>query len=362
MRSDHPLIIGAGPAGSAAAITLARGGASPRIWERDLQTGDAICGGFVSWRTLATLDTLGLSVAQLGGHPIDTLRLYAGMSKAEARLPQRAIGISRHRLDTLLLAQAQAAGAGLERGVSVREIAEDGGIRTADNHVMTPDSLFLASGKHDIRGLARPRDEANTLGLRILLDPAAALAKMVGSGIELHLFDGGYCGILINETGQTNLCMAVRKSRLTQAGGDPAQLLAVLGNENPVLGERLAFASSGSTDAISAVPYGWIARDTQPGLFRLGDQAAVIPSLAGEGNGIALASGIAAAKAWHAGGAEAAPAYQARFATSAGTPVKTAMRLWHWSERPFAARMAVRAVQIFPQIGAHFAGLTRIAP
>ena len=362
MRSDHPLIIGAGPAGSAAAITLARSGAAPRILERDLATGDAICGGFVSWRTLATLETLGLGIDQLGGHPIDTLRLYVGTSKAEAPLPKFAIGISRHRLDTLLLAQALTTGAGLERGITVREIGDNGSIRTADNHVMTPDSLFLASGKHDIRGLARPRDEANTLGLRILLDPAPALAKLVGSGIELHLFDGGYCGILINETGQTNLCMAVRKSRLTQAGGDPAQLLTLLGTENPALGERLAFVNSGSTDAISAIPYGWIATDTRPGLFRLGDQAAVIPSLAGEGNGIALASGIAAAKAWQQGGAAAAPAYQTRFARAAGKPVATAMRLWHWSERPLAAKMAVHAVRLFPHIAAHFAGLTRIAP
>lgn len=362
MRSDNPLIIGAGPAGSAAAITLARGGHPPRILERDLETGDAICGGFVSWRTLATLDTLGLSAAQLSGHSIDKLRLYVGTAKAEARLPRPAIGISRHRLDTLLLAQAEAAGAGLERGVTVREIAVDGSLRTADNIVMTPDSLFLASGKHDIRGTARPRDEANTLGLRIMLDPAPALAKLVGSAIELHLFDGGYCGILINETGQTNLCMAVRKSRLTLAGGDPAHLLAVLGEENPALGERLAFAASRNTDAISAIPYGWITKSTRPGLFRLGDQAAVIPSLAGEGNGIALASGIAAGNAWLTGGALAAPAYQARFARAAGKPVSTAMRLWHWSERPLAARMAVRAVQLFPQIAAHFAGLTRIAP
>jgi menaquinone-9 beta-reductase len=167
--------------------------------------------------------------------------------------------------------------------------------------------------------------------------------------------------VLINETGQANLCMAVRKTRLAEAGGDPATLMEILGNENPALGERLAFAASGGTDAISAIPYGWIATETLPGLFRLGDQAAVIPSLAGEGNGIALASGIAAARAWMTGGAAAAPDYQRRFARAARRPVMTAMQLWHMGERPFAARLATRITARFPRIAAHFAGITRIA-
>ena len=38
-------------------------------------------------------------------------------------------------------------------------------------------------------------------------------------------------------------------------------------------------------------------RATEPGLFRLGDQAAVIASLAGDGIAVALASGAAAAHA-----------------------------------------------------------------
>jgi menaquinone-9 beta-reductase len=358
MRRSDPLILGGGPAGSAAAIMLARGGTKPLILERNLETGDAICGGFISWQTLNTLERLGLGLDDLRGHRVTQLRLFTPKRMASAPLPKPAIGLSRRRLDTLLLARAVEEGASVERGVTVREIGADGDIRTSDGASIFAETIFLATGKHDVRGVARPRSDELTLGLRLMLPPHPAMVGLIGDSIELHLFSGGYCGVMINENGRGNLCMAVRKSRLSAAGGDVSVLIAQLGQENPALGERISFAGSAPVDAISAVPYGWIAQETQTGLFRLGDQAAVIPSLAGEGNGIALASGIAAAKAWVDG--DSAPIYQARFAKAAAKPVTTAMRLWEMGERPFAAGLATRLVTLFPNMAGHFAGLTRI--
>jgi menaquinone-9 beta-reductase len=358
MRRSDPLILGGGPAGSAAAIMLARGGGKPLILERNLETGDAICGGFISWQTLATLETLGLNFEDLRGHRVTQLRLFTTKRSASAPLPKVAIGLSRRRLDTLLLAQAQKEGAALERGVTVREIGSGGEVRTSDGANIAVDTVFLATGKHDVRGVTRPRSDQITLGLRLMLPAHPAMAALIGDAIELHLFAGGYCGVMINENGEGNLCMAVRKSRLSQASGDVATLITQLGMENPALGERIGFAGSAPVDAISAVPYGWIARETQAGLFRLGDQAAVIPSLAGEGNGIALASGIAAAQAWADG--KAASEYQARFAKATTRPVSTAMRLWEMGERPVMAGLATRLVGLFPSMAGHLAGITRI--
>ena len=58
------VVVGAGPAGSAAAIGLARAGAGVLLLERTRETGDALCGGFLSWRTLARLDALGIDRVQ----------------------------------------------------------------------------------------------------------------------------------------------------------------------------------------------------------------------------------------------------------------------------------------------------------
>ena len=348
MRRQDPLIVGGGPAGSSAAIILARGGARPLVLDRQREIGDALCGGFMSWHTLKSLARLGV---EPGGHPIDRLRVFAESRSAVARLPAGAVGLSRHRLDTMLRAQALAAGAGLEI-VTVRHADE-----------IDAESLFLATGKHDLRGLARPKlDTADsTLGLRVKIGPHRRLTALIGSSIELHLFDRGYVGLLLQEDGRANLCLAVRKSRLAEAGGKPEALLHQLGDTIPALGERLAFLDTlPDADAIASVPYGWRALDTTSGIFRLGDQAAVIPSIAGEGNGIAIASGIAAAAAWQSGGAAAAVAYQRDFARRTRRPVAIAKWLWERGETPWSAALATRALTFAPFIAKSFATATRI--
>lgn len=357
MRRSDPLIIGGGPAGSAAAIALGRAGARPVLFERQHITGDALCGGFLSWRTLQTLEQLG--VGRLRGHAIDRLRVFAGRASAEARLPHLALGLSRLQLDSRLLARAEATGAGIERGVTARQW-RDGVLETMDGASFRPETLFLASGKHDLRGLARPRPEpmTQTLGIRVRLSAHPSLTRILGSAVELHLFERGYCGVELQEDGRGNLCLAVRKSKLMDHDGDPEALLSAWAEESPAFGDRLAFRESGS-DAIGAIPYGWIARDTLPGVFRLGDQSAVIPSLAGEGNGIALASGILAASGWSAG--ETSDRFQARLARRAARPVAIARWLWHWGEREDAARLIARGIRMAPWIASRFAEWTRVS-
>lgn len=326
MRPAPALIVGGGPAGAAAAIELARARAPHLLLERQRETGDALCGGFLSWRTLDRLAWLGVAPDQLNRERVTRVRLFADRREAHAALPRPALAVSRHRLDTLLLARAQAEGTAIERGVAVRAI-EDGTARLADGATLPAELLFLASGKHDIRGEARPADARGldpTLGLRVRLAPSPALSRLVGDAIELHLFDRGYAGLVRQEDGGANLCLAVHRSRLGEAG-DPPALLRRLGDEVPALGERLAHAAgTGPIEAIANVPYGWRTRTATPGLARLGDQAACIPSLAGEGMGIALASGIGAAAAYLAGGAAAMPAWQARFAHAAARPLAVA--------------------------------------
>ncbi|MBW6528034.1 FAD-dependent monooxygenase [Sphingomonas sp. RHCKR7] len=331
-----PLILGGGPAGAAAAITLARAGVRPLVIERTRETGDALCGGFLSWRTLAAVERLGVDPEALGAAVVRHVRLFAAGRVVEAPLPAPARGVSRHRLDSLLLARAAEDGAAVERGLAARAV-EDGCVRTADGAVLACDALFLASGKHDVRGAARPAPEGDpALGLRTRRADSLALARLVGDAVELHLFRGGYAGVVRQEDGSTNICLALRRSRLT-AAGTPARLLDTLAMEAPALGERLGGAADGAIEAVANVPYGWRARSSAAGLFRLGDQAAVIPSLAGEGMGIALASGKSAAAAWRDGGANAAESWQARFARRAGRPVAVAGAVRAVAEHPLLA-------------------------
>ena len=78
MRRTAPLILGAGPAGCAAAIALAEAGAAPILLDRDEEARDQLCGGFLSWRTVAQLRALGVDPARLGARRVERLALFAG--------------------------------------------------------------------------------------------------------------------------------------------------------------------------------------------------------------------------------------------------------------------------------------------
>ncbi|MCF8707252.1 NAD(P)/FAD-dependent oxidoreductase [Rhizorhapis sp. SPR117] len=365
MRRTPPLIIGGGPAGAAAAIRLAKAGSGSTIIERQAIAGDPLCGGFLSWQTLEALETLGLSGDELQGHEVHTLRIFAGRRIYELPLPAPARGVSRGRLDSLLLAKAETLGVVVRRGIAISEYrTETGELRFDDGGILTPESLFLATGKHDLRGLPRPRHAAGNdpmLGLRFRLPASNTLIDILSGHIEMHLFNGGYLGIVVQEGAIANLCMAVRKSRLGVAQTRPAALFAELAQDSPALAERLAGMPAAShIDAIGRVPYGWRARTTQPGIFRLGDQAGVITSLAGEGIGIALASARCAVEYWRDGGSAAASAYQRAFARQLRRPLAIAELLGSVGRHPDIAALPLALLAAIPGATTMIARATRV--
>lgn len=313
----------------------------------------------MSWRTLAQLKQVGVQLDDLGGHPVHELRLFANNREASVSLPQPALGLSRHALDSRLRDTALAAGAKLEVD-TIRTLAA--GVAKGQRQDWQAESLFLATGKHDVRGQSRPRaSDDPALGLRLRLPASAAREALLSRAIELHLFDGGYVGIVLQERGSANLCMAARKSALAQCSGDPALLVERLANDSPALAARLGSNwQEARIESIGAVPYGYIARQTEAGLFRLGDQAAVIPSLAGEGMAIAVASGALAARHWLDGGAASATAYQQAFAARAARPIRLAGIGWRAAESRLGSSLALSLARFAPGIVRQFAEMARI--
>lgn len=361
MRRTTPLILGAGPAGCAAAIALAEQGLRPILLDRDPAPRDQLCGGFLSWRTAEQLQGLGVDPTGLRASRVDKVAVFDRHREVVAPLPSPAFGLSRRALDTALRDRALAAGAQLE--IDVARTLE-GSTVIGRRRAWTGEGLFLATGKHDLRGAGRDRRSRDpALGLRLRLPATAARIRLLAGRIELHLFAGGYAGVVLHEDGTANVCLAVRKSLLARSGGEPAELLGRLADDHPEFARRLAddWRSAG-LESIGAVPYGWIARSTAPGLFRLGDQAAVIPSLAGEGISIALASGAFAARVWAEQGPQGAALFQRRMAAAAAAPLRAAGLARTLAESPFGTRAGLALARRVPAALHWLIEASRLAP
>jgi flavin-dependent dehydrogenase len=275
------------------------------------------------------------------------------------------VGLSRRRLDAILVQAAERAGARIERGVSVRRI-EPGERRVilSDGAELEPAAAFLATGKHDVRGAARtprPVGDDEPVGLRIGLAASPALRRALEGTIELHLFRGGYAGLLLQEDGSVNLCLSVAVERLRLAGGKPETLVASLGEEAPLLLERIAAAQRlCGWSSVARVPYDFRARDSAPGLFRIGDQATVIASLVGDGIGSALSSAVSATTAYLRGGAESSRRFQRAFARRAAGPLRLASIFRATTAIPALTGPLIAALRLEPKIVSVAARLTRI--
>jgi hypothetical protein len=115
--------------------------------------------------------------------------------------------------------------------------------------------------------------------------------------VELVLFPGGYAGLLFLPQGIMNLCLLVKRPMLQRLGNRWPNLLAHIKASSSYFGQYVDDAAPllPKPLALSSIPYGYVCRDARCGLWRLGDQAAVIPSFSGDGVSIALHSAFLAA-------------------------------------------------------------------
>jgi flavin-dependent dehydrogenase len=311
-QSVDVLVVGGGPAGAAAAARLAAAGLQVVLCERQAQPRPQVCGEYVSAAAAAELTQLGLAPGSLGGCPLSHARIWGQGSAAAARMPVAGYGLSRARLDRSLLAQAARCGADVRSGVAVRlvEPARGNWIATlGDGNQIESAAVVLATGKHDLRGHCRPwRGARPFIGFKMHCRLHADQAAALGDAVELFLYDSGYAGLQPIETDAANLCFITTAACL-RGGNAWTAALRHLRGVAPTLELRLRAACMlwPRPASVARIPYGYLCADhaVPDGLYRVGDQAAVIPSFTGEGIAIALRSARLAATAVLAGdGAE----------------------------------------------------------
>jgi menaquinone-9 beta-reductase len=362
---DEVLVLGGGVAGCAASIALARKGRSVTLIERELAPQHKVCGEFLSGEALEDLHALGVDVASLGAVPIDHVRLAAARRAAEAPLPFPAASLTRKTLDTALIADAIAAGVRVECGRSVQALSrttptvwqatlDDGTTRAAP-------AVFLATGKHDIRGHLRPKDPLRWVAFKMYFRLSSAQASELSGASELMLYPGGYGGIQPVEGGIANLCCVVQQRYLARAGYRWENFLAKMQQHCPHLAMRLAGAVPllSRPIAITHIPYGYVRRTTENGLYCIGDQAAVIPSFTGDGISIALHTARCAVAAYLA--EEPASLFQAGLHSGLLAQMRLAGFAADGLNNPLARAVLPFFLRLWPGVMRVTAKLTRVA-
>ena len=353
---------GGGLAGAAFAIEIARGGGRAMIIEKTAGPHHKVCGEFLSGNALVLLRGLGVDVHALGGSHVTRLGLADRATRATADLPFEASGLSRFRLDEALLQAAQAAGVEVLRSTTVDGIGQEGteGVTVQTSHgPLRADAVALASGKHNVRGLARPNGPM--VGFKMHVRPSPATAHALDGAVQLVAMPGGYGGFCLIEDGLLSIAWNVRSDALGQIGVSWEAQSAHFAQASIVAADLLAGARPlwEKPLAVSGQPYGFLRSETLgPSIYPVGDQLAVIPSFTGDGTALALASGIAAAQAVMRG--EDAVAFQRRMIRRHRVQFRLATALDVVIARPLMRRVALAVARQVPGLITTLVSATRL--
>lgn len=302
MSVTEVIVVGAGPAGSIAALLLARAGVNVRLLDRASFPRNKLCGDTLNPGALSILQRLGIAdAARHGSLAIPGMTVTGpGGASVTANYPDDLCGIAltRRELDYRLLEAATSAGATFEPGVSVRAPLftagglRVGGVRAADGgaeYALPASIVIAADGRH------------SRLAFSLGLSGFASTPKRWAFGAyftgvddmtaygEMHIRPDGYIGIAPLPGDIINVCVV----RELKAGATLASAIAA----DPALKPRFARARQLST--VTAL--GPLAIESHgvgcPGLVIAGDAAGFIDPMTGDGLRFALRGGELAAEA-----------------------------------------------------------------
>jgi geranylgeranyl reductase family protein len=291
IRRFDAIVIGAGPAGSLAAYTLAEHGAAVLLIDRARFPRDKPCGGGLTIRAVRMLP---FSIDPIVEEVIDRLelRLRYGRRFERVRAKPLAVMTQRSRLDAFLAERAAAAGADFRDGARATTVAVDerGAIVQIGGRRVQAEVVIGADGANGVTrslGLCTRPAYGVALEGNVAYDVPGAERFHHRIAFELGVVGGGYGWVFpkgshlnVGVGGQEREAPALRRhlARLCREHGIPhAQLESVRGYRLPVC----------RRDAVLARGRGLV----------VGDAAGLVDPLTGDGIYEALVSGSLAAEA-----------------------------------------------------------------
>ncbi len=294
-------IIGAGPAGSLTAFLLARRGVAVTLVEQHRFPRDKVCGECLSALGMEVLGRVGLAEATRSAGAVELGRTVIHSpcgGSAAVNLPRPMWGLSRARLDVLLLDAARAVGAVVLQPARCESIEVEPRLSVrirclSTNQVdeTSPTRLIIADGKSALPG--RAPVPTGDFGIKTHFVGVSGPTD----AIELFSTSGTYGGLAPIEGGRWNAAFSVAAERLKAHGGDVAALFDELIRSNRALARRLAGATRVSAWLAAPLPRFPVRSRWPRNVIFVGNAAAAIEPIGGEGMGLALRSAELAAAA-----------------------------------------------------------------
>ncbi|MGP1272158.1 MAG: NAD(P)/FAD-dependent oxidoreductase [Phycisphaerales bacterium] len=282
MGSDrHAVVLGGAAAGATAGLGLARAGWCVTIIESARFPRAKVCGEFVSPAVTALLESLipAEDLLEAGARRVRELTLWLGQRRRDWPMHAPAWAISRRSLDDLLLARARQEGARVLQPERASGVSHEQGrvaVTLASGERIEADIVVHADGRGRLDAAGPTPTAKGIVGLKC----HAELPMPLG-GIHMRAARGAYAGGIDVEHGLATIALCATHDRLRDAAGDRDALLADLWPGYEPAWRRGEWLACG-------VARSGYRRPSDLRSFRVGNAAAAVDPVGGEGIGLAI--------------------------------------------------------------------------
>jgi geranylgeranyl reductase family protein len=346
------VVIGAGPAGSAAAIRAASAGASVVVFEKGAPGRDKVCGDGLTPRAVAALGELKVDLDD--AHRIDGLRMIANRTRRELpwpgteRFPPYGAVWPRARLDARLAELAAAAGADVRYRREAVPLVENGrviGVESNGERVLA-DLVVVAAGAPGaaarVLGMTRVEGEPFGLAIRAYVPSPRHADRYLEACLTLRDHHGnavpGYGWMFPAGDGTVNIGVGALS---TMKGFGKLNLNRLLDDYRDLVRDEWQVGDYVDKPRAWRLPMTTTKRHG-PGWVAIGDAAGLVNPMNGEGIDYGLESGMLAADLFVADPATAPARYDAEVGARFDSFLRTGRRFSFLIGHPWILRSGLR--------------------